>query len=97
MIRRVTRLVEASFPWRTIAVLMIRGDAGASTDCPVRSLPLAGGSRRVIRRLAVMPGGVTSSASRPAGGERFVKRLEKLLGRVLRRGKPGRKRKAVEK
>jgi putative transposase len=30
---------------------------------------------------------------RPLGSERFVKRLERLLGRVLRRQRPGRKRK----
>jgi putative transposase len=30
---------------------------------------------------------------RPLGSDRFVKRLERLLGRVLRRQRPGRKRK----
>lgn len=37
------------------------------------------------------------ATGRPAGGERFVKRLEKLLRRVLRPGKPGRKKKAAAK
>jgi putative transposase len=31
------------------------------------------------------------ATGRPAGGERFLRRLEKLLGRVLRPRKPGRK------
>lgn len=35
-----------------------------------------------------------AATGRPAGGERFPKRLEKLLGRVLRPRKPGRKKKA---
>jgi putative transposase len=34
------------------------------------------------------------ATGRPAGEERFLKRLEKRLGRVLRPGKPGRKRKS---
>jgi hypothetical protein len=34
------------------------------------------------------------ATGRPAGSERFVKRLEKVLGRVLRPQKAGRKRKA---
>ena len=33
------------------------------------------------------------ATGRPAGSERFLKRLEKLLGRVLRPGKPGRRKK----
>ena len=37
------------------------------------------------------------ATGRPAGEERFLKRLEKRLGRALRPQKPGRKRKAPEK
>ena len=36
---------------------------------------------------------VHEATGRPAGSERFVKRLEKRLGRILRPGKPGRKKK----
>ncbi len=35
----------------------------------------------------------SESTGRPAGSERFVKRLERILGRVLHPGRPGRKRK----
>jgi putative transposase len=37
------------------------------------------------------------STGRPLGNERFLKRMEKAVGRSLRPGKPGRKRKAEEK
>jgi putative transposase len=37
------------------------------------------------------------ATGRPAGGDRFVKRLERLLDRVLRPGRPGRKKKTAEK
>ena len=37
------------------------------------------------------------ATGRPAGEDRFVKRLERLLDRVLRPGRPGRKKKTAEK
>ena len=37
------------------------------------------------------------ATGRPLGGERFLERLENLVGRVLRPRKPGRKKTAVVK
>ncbi len=73
-------------------------------DVLVRAAPLLALEPRWARHLAADPDAETvrqlrrhEATGRPAGSERFLKRLERLLDRVLRPRKPGRPRKCDEK
>ena len=56
-------------------------------------LALAGGWRRLLNRAAteeqIKAFGEHERTGRPLGDDKFQKRLERKLGRVLRRRKPG--------
>jgi putative transposase len=78
-----------------------------ATDCDdelVKVKPLLDLVPRWAEHLSADPAEVvvrqlrrSESTGRPAGDERFVKRLERIVGRVLHPGRPGRKRKAGRK
>jgi putative transposase len=87
------------WPWSSASAHLSRKD-----DTLVHVRPLLELVPNWSKHLSTEPAATTlqelrrhESTGRPAGSERFVKRLERLLGRVLRPGKPGRKRKNAEK
>ncbi len=87
------------YPWSSAAAHVAGRD-----DVLVQAAPLLKLEPRWARRLAADPDAETvrqlrrhEATGRPLGGERFLKRLEKLLDRALRPRKPGRKKKGQEK
>jgi putative transposase len=87
------------YPWSSAAAHLGGKDDRLVTVKPLLDLVprwaehlSADPAEEVIRQLRR-----SESTGRPAGSERFVKRLERTVGRVLHPGRPGRKRKAGRK
>jgi putative transposase len=87
------------YPWSSAAAHW-----GGKDDVLVKVKPLLDLVPRWAKHLSADPEEETiwqlrrsESTGRPAGSERFVKRLERMVGRPLRPGKPGRKKKTAEK
>ena len=87
------------YPWSSAAAHVAGED-----DVLVRAGPLLKLEPRWARHLAADPDEGTvralqrhESTGRPVGSERFLKRIEKLVGRVVRPRKAGRRPKLVEK
>ena len=87
------------YPWSSAAAHVAGRD-----DVLVQAAPLLKLEPRWARHLAADPDEATVRAlkqhettGRPVGDERFLKRVEKLVGRVVRPQKAGRKPKRVEK
>jgi putative transposase len=87
------------YPWSSAAAHLAGKDDGL-----VRVRPLLELVPRWGRHLSADPDEETvgrlrrhEGTGRPLGGERFLQRLEKIVGRLLRPRKPGRKKKTREK
>jgi putative transposase len=81
------------WPWSSVHAHLGRGDDGITCTDPVRSrypdfaaLLAAGEEEEVITRLRK-----AETIGRPVGETAFLERLERDTGRVLKRGRPGRK------